>query len=172
MLKDDRTQEDVLRVARLNEKYLNLEITKEERDEWLAGIKGALNASDLQRLSCTSTASCNIFSMSFHFWYVLSGCSGTWGVSGRVIPDSLIRDEGLVSQAGDAFSAVNMNDLEQRIYDALEPQNITAESAKYADNAGHAQISRRSDLNFLRFFHAQALRLAIFFLCHSTFGMC
>lgn len=51
------------------------------------------------------------------------------------------RDEGLVSQAGDAFSAVNMNDLEQRIYDALEPQNITAESAKYADNAGHAQTA-------------------------------
>lgn len=46
----DRTQEDVLRVARLNEKYLNLKITKEERDEWLAGIKGALNASDLQRI--------------------------------------------------------------------------------------------------------------------------
>lgn len=46
----DRTQEDVLRVARLNDKYLNLEITKEERDEWLAGIKGALNASDLQRI--------------------------------------------------------------------------------------------------------------------------
>lgn len=51
------------------------------------------------------------------------------------------RDEGLVSQAGDAFSVENMNDLEQRIYDALEPQNITADSAKYADNAGHAQTA-------------------------------
>lgn len=29
------------------------------------------------------------------------------------------RDEGFVSQPGDMFSAVNMNDLEQRIYDAF-----------------------------------------------------
>lgn len=46
----DRTKEDVLRAAELNGKYLNLTITAEERDEWLAGIKGALNAADLQRI--------------------------------------------------------------------------------------------------------------------------
>ena len=33
---------------------------------------------------------------------------------------TVARDEGTVSQQGDAFSAANMNDLEQRIYDAVE----------------------------------------------------
>lgn len=46
----DRTKEDVLRAVELNGKYLGLEITREEKDEWMAGIKGALNAYDLQRI--------------------------------------------------------------------------------------------------------------------------
>ncbi|MCM1254347.1 MAG: hypothetical protein NC321_16130, partial [Clostridium sp.] len=38
--------------------------------------------------------------------------------NGTMIVD-VTRAEGTVSQAGDAFSAVNMNDLEQRIVDAF-----------------------------------------------------
>lgn len=36
------------------------------------------------------------------------------------------RNEGSVSQEGDAFSAENMNDLEQRIEDAIGTQDISA----------------------------------------------
>ncbi len=39
------------------------------------------------------------------------------------------RDEGLVSQAGDAFSAANMNDLEKRIEDAVNSAASTGGSA-------------------------------------------
>lgn len=48
------------------------------------------------------------------------------------------RDEGLVSQAGDAFSAANMNGLEQRIYDAFESRDT---SVDYASTAGHAETA-------------------------------
>lgn len=46
----DRTKDDVLRAVELNGKYLNLTITPEEKEEWMNGIKGALNAADLQRI--------------------------------------------------------------------------------------------------------------------------
>lgn len=46
----DRSDEDILRVMELNNKYLNRTITTEEKKEWMEGIKGALNASDLQRI--------------------------------------------------------------------------------------------------------------------------
>ncbi len=46
----DRSDEDILRVRELNNKYLNRTITAEEKEEWIAGIKGALNALDLQRI--------------------------------------------------------------------------------------------------------------------------
>lgn len=46
----DRTQKDVLRVVELNEKYLNRTITEEEKEEWISGIKGALNVLDLNRI--------------------------------------------------------------------------------------------------------------------------
>ena len=47
----DRTQEDVFRAIELNGgKYINRTITPEEKEEWMAGIKGALNLLDLQRI--------------------------------------------------------------------------------------------------------------------------
>lgn len=46
----DRTQKDVLRVVELNQKYSNRTITTKEKEEWMAGIKGALNVLDLQRI--------------------------------------------------------------------------------------------------------------------------
>lgn len=46
----DRTQEDVIRAIELNGKMLDRTITKEEKEEWMAGIKGALNLLDLQRI--------------------------------------------------------------------------------------------------------------------------
>lgn len=46
----DREEKDVLRVKELNGKYLDRTITKEEKEEWMAGIKGALNVLDLQRI--------------------------------------------------------------------------------------------------------------------------
>lgn len=46
----DRTQADVDRVKDLNKKYLSGTITDEEKEEWLAGSKGALNLSDLNRI--------------------------------------------------------------------------------------------------------------------------
>lgn len=47
----DRTQEDVLRAIKLNGgKYINRTITPEEKEEWMAGIKDALNLLDLQRI--------------------------------------------------------------------------------------------------------------------------
>jgi len=46
----DREEKDVLRVKELNGKYLNRAITPEEKEEWMAGIKGALNVLDLQRI--------------------------------------------------------------------------------------------------------------------------
>ena len=46
----DRSDKDILRARELNDKYLNRTITAEEKEEWIAGIKGALNALDLQRI--------------------------------------------------------------------------------------------------------------------------
>ena len=45
----DRTKEDVERVQELHEKGWN-NLTDEEKAEWLAGMKGCLNTSDLKRI--------------------------------------------------------------------------------------------------------------------------
>lgn len=46
----DRTQQDVDRAAELNRKYITGTITADEKTEWAAGIKGALNLSDVNRI--------------------------------------------------------------------------------------------------------------------------
>ncbi len=46
----DRTQADVDRVSLLNQKYATGAISEEEKKEWAAGMKGALNAADLNRI--------------------------------------------------------------------------------------------------------------------------
>lgn len=46
----DRTQEDVDRAIYLNQKYISGTITDEEKAEWQSDLKGALNASDLNRI--------------------------------------------------------------------------------------------------------------------------
>ena len=46
----DRTQADVERVKALNDKYAAGTISEEEKREWAAGMKGALNAADLNRI--------------------------------------------------------------------------------------------------------------------------
>ena len=46
----DRTQEDVKRAKLLTPKYAAGTITETEKKEWAAGMKGALNASDLNRI--------------------------------------------------------------------------------------------------------------------------
>lgn len=46
----NRTQTDVERVIELNKKYLERTITEEEKKEWSGNLKGALNASDLNRV--------------------------------------------------------------------------------------------------------------------------
>lgn len=46
----DRTAEDVKRVLELNQKYISGTITEDEKNEWLAGLKGALNIEDLNRV--------------------------------------------------------------------------------------------------------------------------
>lgn len=46
----DRTQEDVDRAKVLNGKYLSGSATKAEISEWMHGMRGALNASDLNRI--------------------------------------------------------------------------------------------------------------------------
>lgn len=46
----DRTQTDVDRVNELNQKWISRTITETEREEWHSDLKGALNASDLNRI--------------------------------------------------------------------------------------------------------------------------
>lgn len=46
----DRTQEDVDRAKKINQKYLSGVITDSELAEWNAGLKGALNTCDLNRI--------------------------------------------------------------------------------------------------------------------------
>lgn len=46
----DRTSADVERVAALKAKWLDGSITDDEKAEWLAGLKGAYNAKDLNRV--------------------------------------------------------------------------------------------------------------------------
>lgn len=56
---------------------------------------------------------------------------------GQMIVD-VTRNEGNVSQPGDAFSAENMNDLEERISDAFktfDPQTIVIPSAGWSSSA-------------------------------------
>lgn len=45
----DRNKADIDRVLELTEKYMDGTITQEEIAEWNAGLKGALNLSDLER---------------------------------------------------------------------------------------------------------------------------
>lgn len=46
----DRTQEDVEKAKEINRKYIEKTITEEEKINWSVGMKGALNASDLNRI--------------------------------------------------------------------------------------------------------------------------
>ena len=46
----DRTQDDVNYVLSLADKWRRGTITESEKNEWLAGLKGAYNASDLNRV--------------------------------------------------------------------------------------------------------------------------
>lgn len=46
----DRTQSDVNHVIDLNQKYISGTITDDEKAEWESDLKGALNASDLNRI--------------------------------------------------------------------------------------------------------------------------
>lgn len=46
----DRTQNDVNHVIDLNQKYISGTITDDEKAEWASDLKGALNASDLNRI--------------------------------------------------------------------------------------------------------------------------
>lgn len=46
----DRTQSDVDRVEELKAKWLNGTITAAEKTEWMAGLKGAYNYTDLNRV--------------------------------------------------------------------------------------------------------------------------
>ena len=47
----DRTEGDVTRVATLRKKILSRTATDEEKQEWLRGMKGAYNASDMNRVT-------------------------------------------------------------------------------------------------------------------------
>lgn len=46
----DRTKADVNRVIYLNQKYINGNISEEEKKEWNSNMKGALNLSDITRI--------------------------------------------------------------------------------------------------------------------------
>lgn len=46
----DRTQADVDRAKELNSKYISGTITEDEMEEWASSMKGACNASDLNRI--------------------------------------------------------------------------------------------------------------------------
>lgn len=46
----NRTQSDVDRVNKLNDKWINRTITEAEIEEWRLDLKGSLNASDLNRI--------------------------------------------------------------------------------------------------------------------------
>ena len=46
----DRSRADVDRVIELNKKYLNGTITDAEKAEWMSGLKGAINYTDLNRI--------------------------------------------------------------------------------------------------------------------------
>ena len=54
----DRKQEDVERALMLNRKYIDGTLTEAEKTEWLSGLKGALNANDLNRIetNCDTVA--------------------------------------------------------------------------------------------------------------------
>lgn len=71
-------------------------------------------------------------------------------VDGTLVVD-VSRNEGTVSQAGDAFSAANMNDLEQRIADEFSEQpewilNETGKITGYKTSAGADTVFPFSDI--------------------------
>lgn len=60
----DRTQSDVDRVKELTLKWLDGSITAEEQTEWLAGLKGAYNYTDLNRVGQAVAYLANILNAS------------------------------------------------------------------------------------------------------------
>lgn len=59
----DRTQADTDRAAELNDKYIKGTITESELQEWNEDSKGALNASDLNRIEGNMLALADIFGL-------------------------------------------------------------------------------------------------------------
>lgn len=59
----DRTQADADRAAELNDKYIKGTITESELQEWNEDSKGALNASDLNRIEGNMLALAGIFGL-------------------------------------------------------------------------------------------------------------
>ena len=68
----DRTGRDVDYVIELTRKYQNGTISDNEKKEWMRGLKGALNASDLNRIES------NIASISSILQVEICSCQNNW----------------------------------------------------------------------------------------------
>lgn len=68
----DRTERDVNHVIELTHKYRSGTITESEKKEWISGLKGALNAGDLNRIES------NISSLSSILQVEVGNCRDNW----------------------------------------------------------------------------------------------
>lgn len=130
----DRTQADVDRVAELTAKWLDNTITSAEKTEWNAGLKGAYNASDLNRVGEAVEYIANILNSSGRSVSVTA--KQNWVYTDiptatqmrafltdlSILKSSVSRVNGTVPASMDNLTFATANNIEQllvNIYDAI-----------------------------------------------------
>lgn len=93
----DRTEHDVKRVIELTKKYQSGKITDAEKAEWESDLKGALNASDLNRNEYNITSIADVISVE------VEKRLGDWTAEDKPHPEDYERIRGNVQKIRDGW---------------------------------------------------------------------
>lgn len=141
----DRTQADVDRVKELNQKYLARTITEEEKTEWSAGLKGALNISDLNRIESNTAQLASLLAVTVQ--------TKTWNYNDIPRASDYLRIRNNVQAVRDAWAALSdtpetptqplvtyqkWNDIERILHDVNYVYERTMNSYYYCDTEIYA----------------------------------
>ncbi len=141
----DRTQSDVDRVKELNQKYLARTISDEEKAEWAAGLKGALNVSDLNRIESNTTQIASFLAVTVH--------TKTWNYNDIPRASDYLRIRNNVQAVRDAWAALSntpqtpaqplntyqkWNNIERILHDVNYVYERTMNSYYYCDTEIYA----------------------------------
>lgn len=141
----DRTQSDVDRVKELNRKYLSRTITEEEKTEWSAGLKGALNISDLNRIESNTAQLASLLAVTVQ--------TKTWDYNDIPRANDYLRIRNNVQAVRDAWASLSdtpetptqplitfqkWNDIERILHDVNYVYERTMNSYYYCDTEIYA----------------------------------